>query len=558
MMLRTLYIKNFALINNIELNFREGFNVITGETGAGKSIILGALTLLSGKRAEAKGILNNKKAVIEAHFHLSTELSAVVKPIMEQHDLDYSDTIILRREITPEGKSRAFINDTPVVLPVMKEISSYLFDIHAQHNTLALFDKKMQLNLLDALADNKKEREKYKKAYEQYQQTVHSIKKLKSQVENQVDIDYLKFQLEEFEQIRPQENEKEELEKELKLLENSEAYIEELNSLIQHFDEDESGISRRLAEANRMACKLSSQNTRLENLAERINQLQIEAEDISFELNKLLSDFEYAPGKLQEIQDRLDDLYKLFFKHKVNSTESLIDKWKSIEKQLNDVENFEEELALLEKQLQERKTILSGAAERLTLSRRKVIPGLEKFMEEELKKLGIQTPKFEVEIMPLETYTELGNDYPVFKFSANKGFEPLPLEKVASGGELSRIMLVIKYLVMQKYNLPTIIFDEIDTGVSGAVAEQMGKMMKQMSKNNMMIAITHLPQVAAQGDVHFKVEKQGGEKQTYTTVKKLSKEERITELAGMLSGKKVTNSALAHAQDLLKSVGDDV
>lgn len=549
-MLQSLSIKNFALIEDIKVRFSEGFLVITGETGAGKSILLDALSLVLGKRADLNSLKNKEeKCVIEALFDIEHYGLA---PFFAAEDIDFDASTIIRREILPSGKSRAFINDTPVTLDVMSSLGEQLVDVHSQHQTLQLGDTAFQFGFIDAVAGNTLVLEKYTSAYKELQKARAVLKStVDSQAEAQKEYDYNIFLLKELKEAKLQAGVQEQLEEVHEKLSNIETIQERLAAGIQLFSEESVGVLSSLSELKSTFQKLTSYGKVFQELSDRLQSLFIEAEDIHQELQMQVQGLESDPGQLEQVSARLQRIYDLQKKHQVATVEELLTIEKALEVKVGVVENAEELIKEQQKEVEKASEFTDKIAEQIRANRLKVIPKLKKQLETMLAELGMPNAQFQIEVAPSEVYFANGKDSLVFLFSANKGTAFGELKKVASGGELSRIMLVIKAIMAEHMSLPTIMFDEIDTGVSGEIASKMAAIMKEMSASRQVFSITHLPQVASKGGHHYKVFKEEVSGVTATQLTLLSKEERIVEIAQMLGGNLVTESALAHAKELL-------
>lgn len=549
-MLQSLSIKNFALIEDIKVRFSEGFLVITGETGAGKSILLDALSLVLGKRADLNSLKNKEeKCVIEAVFDIEHYGLA---PFFAAEDIDFDASTIIRREILPSGKSRAFINDTPVTLDVMSSLGEQLVDVHSQHQTLQLGDTAFQFGFIDAVAGNTLVLEKYTSAYKELQKARAVLKStVDSQAEAQKEYDYNLFLLKELKEAKLQAGVQEQLEEVHEKLSNIETIQERLAAGIQLFSEESVGVLSSLSELKSTFQKLTSYGKVFQELSDRLQSLFIEAEDIHQELQMQVQGLESNPGQLEQVSARLQRIYDLQKKHQVATVEELLTIEKALEVKVGVVENAEEFIKEQQKEVEKASEFTDKIAEQIRANRLKVIPKLKKQLETMLAELGMPNAQFQIEVAPSEVYFANGKDSLVFLFSANKGTAFGELKKVASGGELSRIMLVIKAIMAEHMSLPTIMFDEIDTGVSGEIASKMAAIMKEMSASRQVFSITHLPQVASKGGHHYKVFKEEVSGVTATQLTLLSKEERIVEIAQMLGGNLVTESALAHAKELL-------
>lgn len=550
-MLRVLGIKNFALIEDISLEFTDKFSIITGETGAGKSIILGALSLLLGKRADLNSIRDSeKKCVIEGHFSVE---AFNLESLFEDLDLDYEEETIIRREILPSGKSRAFVNDTPVRLSNLSELGVHLIDIHSQHETLSIGNQDYQYDVLDTVANNSELKLDYIKNYKQLNIFKKEFEELKAkQLKADEAYDYNVFLLSELTEAHLKIGLQEELESSQIKLSHVEELQEKLGLSYQQLDEESIGVVAQLREINLQLRKASQLDPSLNELHQRIESILIEAEDITSETQSQLESLDADPEALEEVNEKLQLIYSLQKKHHVSDIEGLLQVKDKLEQQVLVKENAEKELNEAESRItkQEEKLIVLG--KELFESRLNTTQTISKVVESMLSELGIPDAKLKIEGTFNSNFTARGADDFEWLFSANKGSEVQEIKKVASGGELSRITLAIKSLLAQYENLPTIIFDEIDTGVSGDVATKMGFIMKKMSASLQVISITHLPQIAGMGEQHFKVYKTTENEKTQSNIKILKSKDRVIELAEMLGGDKTSASALAHAQSLLK------
>ena len=550
-MLRVLGIKNFALIEDISLEFTDHFSIITGETGAGKSIILGALSLLLGKRADLNSIKDSeKKCIIEGHFSIG---SFNLSSLFEALDLDYEEHTIIRREILPSGKSRAFVNDTPVKLSNLSELGVHLIDIHSQHETLSIGNIDYQYSVLDTVAQNSKVKHDYKVNFKLLSEYKRHFEELKfNQVKADETYDYNVFLLSELKEAKLKTGLQEELESEQRKLSHIEELEEKLGQSFQHLDEESMGVISQLREVNLQMRKAAQLDTNLEELYRRVESILIEAEDISSETQSQLESLELDPKVLDQINTQLQHIYNLQKKHHVSNVEGLIETQNELEEQVSVKENAEQALREGQAKIDDQTEKLKSIAKTLFKSRQDTIKVISSSVESMLSDLGIPDAKFEVRGSYTNVFTPKGADEFEWVFSANKGSALQDLKKVASGGELSRITLAIKSLLAEFENLPTIVFDEIDTGVSGDIATKMGSIMKKMSTSLQVISITHLPQIAGMGEQHFKVYKTTENEKTRSNIKILKGQERVVELAEMLGGDKTSVSALAHAQSLLK------
>lgn len=550
--LQSLAIKNFALIEDMKVPFSKGFTIITGETGSGKSILLDALALVLGRRADLSALRNKEeKCVVEAEFAIENYALA---DFFHQEELDYEPLTIIRREILPSGKSRAFVNDSPVTLDVLSRLSKTLIDIHSQHDTQQLSEEDFQFFLIDALAENTPLLQEYQAALKVYKQQSKKLQELKDFQENtQKEHDYNTFVLGELQEIDLEEGMQEELEAFYTQASNSETIRDNLSEAANLLAEEEQGIMTQVRELSSLFATLSSYSPQYNELYERIDTVFIELDDLSREVYDLAENVEFDPKKLARVQKKLQKIYDLQKKHKVATVAELIAIEEALEAKVAQMENIEGDIEIAQKEADQALQTLSALAQKLHKAREKVIPTLTKSLQTSLKDLGMPNAQFQISLSPTDHYQAKGNDTLSFLFSANKGGNFGLLKKTASGGELSRIMLAIKSLLATKIALPTIIFDEIDTGVSGEIAHKMGEIMKQMSQSRQVFAISHLPQVASKGDAHIKIYKTDIEGRTTTQFQALSQEQRIEEIAQMLGGKDITDSARAHAKELLKS-----
>lgn len=549
-MLTNLSIKNYALIDQLSVSFTTGFTVITGETGAGKSILLGGLSLVLGKRADLSSLRDKAvKCVIEAEFFVE---KYNLKSFFTKNDLDYEDTTIIRREIQPSGKSRAFVNDTPVTLDILSQLGGRLIDVHSQHQTLQLTDNDFQLKVVDALADNSIIQEKYTIALKGYQSLLKELEELIVFRENaSKEQDYNSFLLQELLSAPLKEGIIEELEEQYVQLNNVELIMEQLAVGNQLLNDEQIGAIGVLSQLKQATAKLAGYGVQYTSLNERVQSVFIELDDIAVELQDFIENTEANPKMLEEVNGKLQLLYDLQKKHSVLTIEELVVVRDDLDEKVFTTDNIESTIKQKEEVLAKQKNIVEKFALDLRKRRQKAIPSLKKQLESSLVSLGMPSASFKIEANASEDYKTSGKDDLVFLFSANKGGNYGELKKVASGGELSRIMLVIKAILARYEKLPTIMFDEIDTGVSGEISGQMGVIMKKMSADMQVFSITHLPQVASKGNQHYKVQKTEGNKGTTTGLFVLSEEERVSVLAEMLGGKERSDSAIAHAKELL-------
>lgn len=551
-MLKQLYIKNFTLIDELNIQMHPGFSVITGETGAGKSIILGAIGLLLGNRADSKSIKAGRdRCVIEAHFDLS-------KYDMQQFftdndiDEDLSDTII-RRELTAAGKSRAFINDTPVSLTKMRELGEQLVDIHSQHQNLLLQKEDFQLNVVDIIAQDEKQRKNYEAAYNQYKQANQKLNALKAEIEkNRENEDFLRFQFKELDEAQLQNGEQEELEQEYEMLSHSEDIKTALYQADNHLSGDDGNIIERLKQASEQLANIKDVYPEVTELLERIDSSYIELKDIAQEINGLTDHVEFDPARLETINERLDKLNSLQQKFHVRDLGELIETYHQLKEQLSHIDHSDEDVEALEQEVIQLLEKAQKQAKELTAIRTKAVKKVEEEMKQRLIPLGIPNVRFSISLTE-KPLSHDGGDKVSFLFSANKSTPLQPVTQVASGGEIARVMLSLKAMISGAVKLPTIIFDEIDTGVSGKIAEKMAQIMVEMGNHErQVLSITHLPQIAAMGSHHYKVSKEETDEGTISRMTELSQQERVQEIAQMLSGSDVSEAALANAKELLR------
>lgn len=549
-MLTQLSINNYALINQLTIDFSSGLSIITGETGAGKSILLGALGLVLGNRADLSSLKDtSKKCVVEAKVAIATYN---LKDFFEEVDLDYEELTIIRREILPSGKSRAFVNDTPVKLSVLNELREKLIDVHSQHQTMELSDNSFQFSIVDALAKNQDKIDSYKRGFIKLNQLKRELQGLETiQKEANQQYDYNLHLFNELEEAKIKVDEQEELEDKLEKLNNIEDIKLNLSEALEISANDEIGLQNLLNSLENRLSKIASFSKEYQELSARITSVKIEVDDIVSELEDANENVEFNPNEIEEINDRLQLLYNLQKKHYASNNEDLLKVFEELSEKVSQVENAEETINNKKKEIDDVAEKLDKVATLITKSRTEAIPGLKKELEFLLADLGMENARFSIKIKPTKNYFANGKDELEFLFSANKGGNFGELKKVASGGELSRIMLSVKTVLSANTQLPTIIFDEIDTGVSGEVSNKIAAIMQQMSKNMQVIAITHLPQIASKGKNHYKVYKEEIKGVTTTNLKQLSTEERIKEIAEMLSGKDISDSALTHAKELL-------
>lgn len=550
-MLTTLHISNYALIEHLELDLAQGFSVITGETGAGKSIILGALGLLQGQRADAKSIKSGAtKCVVEGVFSIK---GLGVETILQDTDVDQDDdTLTVRREITAAGKSRTFINDTPVTLTLLREVSMLLIDIHSQHQNLLLSHETFLIDTLDSVAGNAALCSDYAEAFRAYTAAHQELKMLQESVRKHAEEqEFLSFQLNQLDEARLDADEQAGLEEESATLSHAEDIKTAFCQAAAALQSDESDVSSALRSAASMLSGVERYIAAAGDLADRLTSVRIEVEDILSDVERKADDTEFNPERLAFVNDRLSTIYALQKKHKVDTVRELLEIADDLRRKLDEIENADDHLRQAEAALREAHRQLKAVGERLTLSRRRAAVEVEQSLVERLQNLGMPHLQLAFEFSTRQQPDRTGYDSLQFLFSANKKVAPQDVAQTASGGEIARLMLALKALIAEKKNLPTIIFDEIDTGVSGTMAERMGLVMQQMGANAQVICITHLPQIAALGSAHYRVHKQESEAGTTSHIVPLSSEERIDEVAKMLSGAAITEAALANARELL-------
>lgn len=551
-MLRSLYIQNYALIEKLDIRFDSGFSVITGETGAGKSIILGAIGLLLGQRADVKSIRKGAtKCVIEAHFDVS---AYGMKPFFEANELEYEDECILRRELYASGKSRAFINDTPASLAQMKELGELLIDVHSQHQNLLLNKEGFQLNVLDLLAHDEAELAAYQKLYNDWRQARQDLEELVARAEqSRADEDYIRFQLEQLEEANLTDGEQEELEQEAEMLTHAEDIKAGLYRAGQALNADEGSVLEALKDCQNTMMGLRSVFAPAGELADRLDSVYIELKDISQEVADKEEEAEFNPARLDEVDARLNLIYSLQQKHRVDTVKALLSLQENYALQLSAITSSDEDIARLEACVKELFTQVTAQAQVLTEARTRAAREVERQMAARLVPLGMPNVRFQVEIGTRKEPGVHGADTVNFLFSANKNGVLQSISQVASGGEIARVMLSVKAMIAGAVKLPTIVFDEIDTGVSGEIADRMADIMQEMGDNDrQVISITHLPQIAARGRAHYKVYKEDNEVETNSHIRRLTDDERVEELAHMLSGATLTEAALNNARALLK------
>ena len=583
-MLKHLYISQYALIDTLELDLTDGFSVITGETGAGKSIIMGALALVMGARADAKAVRDGAtKCVVEAVFSVNGQQSTVngqqivtpsaslvplkqgdnigdmqlsslnsqLSTLFEEYGLDFEEECVIRREVTSAGKSRAFVNDTPVTLQQMRAIASLLIDIHSQHENLLLNNSDFQLKIVDIIAQSRVEKEAYRAVYDEWRMTMQKLAEVREIAEKwATERDYAQFQFEQLNEANLIATEQDELEAELETLNHIEEIKGDLSGALSRLDDEQYGIVLQMREVKQNVAHTARYMKQAEALTERLESLYVELKDVSAEVADMCGDMEFDPQRKAWIEERLDAIYSLEQKHRVSSVSELIALRDEYDAKLQRIDSFDEEIATLEKELSALSSQLSTEAKRLTDKRGGVCEKIADYLVERLQLLGIVNARIEVR-MSAKDYASDGADVVEFLFTANKNAELRPIASIASGGEIARLMLALKCLIAKSAELPTIIFDEIDTGVSGDVAGRMGEMMDEMARDIQVLTISHLPQIAARGVQHFKVFKYDTDDATVTRVVELSASERELEIAEMLSGKNPSEAAVLAARELL-------
>lgn len=550
-MLKSLSIKSYALIESLEINFEQGFSVITGETGAGKSILLGAIGLLIGNRADSSSIREGAaKCVIEGTFDVT---GYNLRPFFEENDMEYDDECIIRRELSSGGKSRAFVNDTPASLAQLKALGNRLIDIHSQHQNLLLNTESFQMEVLDTLAGNQRERAAYQEAFKTFCSAEQALRKAEEEREkNKADEDYLRFQLQQFDEAKLKEGEEEELESERNMLENAEDIKSSMYAAVSLLSNGENDLLSSLKTCVSTLDSLSKNYSKASEWSERMESSYIELKDIANEIESTSERITFDPERLAEVEERLNLIYTLQQKHHVMGTAELLAIEHDLRERLDAIDNSDSHIADLQKAMERARKALSDAGGLLTASRKKMAQIAEKNIVERLKPLGMPNIRFKVEVMPRTTPDNTGMDAVSFLFSANKSTSLQDISDVASGGEISRVMLAIKAMTAASRGLPTIIFDEIDTGISGNIADRMGSIMQEMgSCDRQIISITHLPQIAARGAAHYKVSKEETSAGTVTSIRRLTPDERVYEIAAMISGATLTEAAIANARSLL-------
>lgn len=551
-MLIKLYVQNYALIKDLDIELENGLTIITGETGAGKTILLGALSLILGTRADTSVLLEkNEKCIVEGTFRIEEYDLA---EFFSANEIDYEPVTILRREINPAGKSRAFINDTPATVNMLKELGDRLIDIHSQHQTLMLNDNSFQLNVIDSFAVTAKLKDEYRTSFKKYRSLKKEYNEVKEKADrNKADLEYYQFQLNQLEDAKLVDGEQEELEKEQELLSHAGEIKLALGTASDLFSSEGKSILASLREAKVNLAKIKDFLHQGEEILNRTESSYVELNDIASELEKLTASIEADPGRLARINDRLDTIYALIQKHRVNSLNELIIKREEIRNLIRSIINSDDRLVELESILTKETDHLKKLSGDISARRKGILNDVEKKIADLLKLLGMPNARFRISLTSLRDFTPEGTDHADFLFSANKQVEPENLARIASGGELSRVMLSLKSLLTKNINLPTIIFDEIDAGVSGEVADKVGQILAGMGKYMQVVNITHLPQVASRGTKHYHVYKDESGNETITRIKLLSSEERIHEVARLLSGSEITEIAIKNAKELIKA-----
>ena len=548
-MLTRLHIQNYALIDRLEIDLTSGLNIITGETGAGKSIVLGALSLILGERADMNALLDkSRKCIIEGEFDIDEKS---VRHFFTDNALDFQARTIIRRELTPDGKSRAFINDTPVNLAALKELTAMLVDIHSQHETLQIINPSFQLSLVDVFAGNEKLLAEYHEIYDSWKKKSKELSDLtEAEKKSADDYDYFSFQLNEIENVSPKPGEQNEIEATLKTAQHSEEIKSALSSAMQNIEDEQDGALARLRTVqNQLSAALKYQDN-LKSISERVNSVHIELKDISDELGSAESQITYEPEKIQALRDRLDMFNQLQHKHRLASADELLELEKTFREKIKNIETAGEKLDTLKSEVEKLSVLLATLAGKLSSSRAKIIPAVEKRITRLLSELKMPDAVFKIAQSEKEL-GESGTDEMLFLFSANKGHIPMSLAKVASGGELSRLMLAVKSCAAKQMKLPLMIFDEIDNGISGDVALRVGNAMKELAQSHQVIAITHLPQIASRADTHFMVSKEQVKGKAVTSLTQLSEEDHILEIAKMIAGGKPSQAAILNAKELI-------
>lgn len=551
-MLQSIEIKNYAIISHVVVKFDKGLNIITGETGAGKSILIGALSLCLGERADAKSLFReDDKCTIEACFDIK---NYKLQKLFDKLDLDYSDTTYIRREINANGKSRAFINDTPVNLETLKLLANKLVNLHSQHETQELNKESFQLTILDLVAKNEKQLNHYKEQFQNFQKLNKSLKELEIETAQlQQDFDFFSFQLQEIVEANLEGLSLEELEEELEALKNVETIKSKLYTSVACLENPEQSALQLLLQAFHQLKDLSAYGKEYQELANRINSSIIELDDLKKDLENLAENAEFDPERSAILEQQVNEANRLLRKHQLNSLEELQELKQKLEAKTGSVDSKQVELTQLKKEKEKAEKALKDAANNLHLSREKAISEMENTIQTSLSKIGMPNAVFQIDLNEKEEYSKSGKDQILFKFNANKGFPPIALNKVASGGELSRVMLSIQALLAKNTALPSLIFDEIDTGISGEVAAKVAEVFREISQAHQLIAITHLPQIAARAENHLFIYKNDEKNITETKIIKLDQDQHVKAIARMLSGETISEESLSNARSLIKS-----
>ncbi len=548
-MLNRIFIQNFALIDQLEINLQRGLQVITGETGAGKSIILGALRLIMGERADLKNFADlEAKSIVEAEFKISDNLHT----FFTENDLDFDENTIIRREILPSGKSRAFVNDVPVTLDILQQLAEKLVDIHSQFETSNLFSEAYQFKIVDGLSENKNLIESYQSDFSQYQKLIKELEKLKNQLsEGNKESDYKQFLLEELQSANLENVNFELLQSQISLAENKGVISELLAQIFARTDQDELGVFDSLYDIKNKLNKIAELSLQFSEINQRFEENYIELKDTLFQLQNEAENIETNHEDLLALQEQNDKINSLFLKHKVSEIEELIKIKDELSAEQNSFSDLETKISSLEKQISELENSLEKQAKVLTKNRQQSIPLFKEKIESLLQQLGLEKAKVEVELTSIKDFVQFGKEKIQLLFQANSGFPLKPIQTAISGGERSRVMLAVKKIMAENSELPTLILDEIDTGVSGRIADEIGKVMQEMAENMQLIVITHLAQVAAKGNNNYKVKKSDIEGKTQTQIVSLNQEEKLTEIAQLLSGSKITDAAILQAKELM-------
>lgn len=554
-MLTKLSVRNYALIKELDLELDDGLTIITGETGSGKTILLGALSLILGARADTSVLLDTSaKCVVEGTFKIS---EYKLQPFFEQNNLDYDISTLVRREINPAGKTRAFINDTPVTLNLLKELGNRLIDIHSQHQSLMLNENSFQLSIIDSFAGIADILKEYRALYDDFRKLTNEFSVLKSQTErNRADIEYYRHQLDQLEEAKLKDNEQEELEKEQEILDHADEIKSALDNSSSLVSTNDISVLSMLREVKNNIEKISAYLPDAGEIKSRLSSVYIELDDLAGEIEKIAANTETDPDRLVRVNNRLDEIYSLIQKHRVKNLAELLIRKDEIRTKLMSINANETRLDEVEAALEIKTELLSAQAVKISDKRNEVIPETEKKVTELLRQLGIPNARFRIRITPANGFTSSGTDNADFLFSANRQTEPEDIARIASGGELSRVMLSLKSLIAKNNNLPSIIFDEIDSGVSGEVADRVGQILSSMGRYMQVINITHLPQVASRGTRHFHIYKEDRGDSTITLIKLLTQDERIIEVARLLSGSEITDTAIKNARELIRAAAN--